>query len=116
MLPATVPLPGRIESRAAWPSTDPSAGAWCDGVRGRVTGSLTLDPSAWLISIEAKRQKAVDAPGERSGGSHDARVVHADVLEQLIEFHVLLRVGRKQVVIMHPGDCKHRLPVAFCVI
>ena len=74
MLPATVPLPGRIESRAAWPSTDPSAGAWCDGVRGRVTGSLTLDPSAWLISIEAKRQKAVDAPGERSGGSHDARV------------------------------------------
>lgn len=48
--------------------------------------------------------------------SHHAGVVDADVLEQLVEFDVLLGVRGKEVVIVHAGDRENRLAVALCVV
>ena len=48
--------------------------------------------------------------------AHAARVIDADVGEQLVEFHVLLRMGLRQIVKLHPRDRQNRLAVQFRVV
>ena len=49
-------------------------------------------------------------------GTHDARVVLADVYEEAVELDVLLRVGADQVVIGQSGDREHGLAVELGVV
>jgi hypothetical protein len=48
--------------------------------------------------------------------THDTRVVNGDVHEYLVEFHVLLRMGVNQVVILQARDGQNRLAVKLRVV
>ena len=48
--------------------------------------------------------------------SHDARVVDADIHEQLVELHILLGVGGHEVVILQAGNGEHRCAVELGVV
>ncbi len=50
------------------------------------------------------------------GRAHDPVVVDADVDEQLVEFHVLLRVRVDKIVELQAGDGQHGLAVELCVV
>ena len=49
-------------------------------------------------------------------GTHHSLVEHGDVLEEFVEFHVLLGEGADQIVIVHAGDRQHRLAVQLGVV
>jgi hypothetical protein len=49
-------------------------------------------------------------------GTHDPRVVHAHVHEQLVEFDILLGVGMQKIVELQAGYREDRLTVELCVI
>src|SRR3546814_1534860 len=50
------------------------------------------------------------------GWSHDARVVHADVHEELVQLDILLGVGIKEVMELQAGDREHRNAVELRVV
>lgn len=48
--------------------------------------------------------------------AHDAVVVYRYVHEQFVEFHILLRPGVDQIVIVQAGNRKHRLAVELSIV
>ena len=50
------------------------------------------------------------------GRPHDADAVLRHVREDLVQLDILLRTGPNQIVIGHPGDGEHRLPIQLRVI
>ena len=50
------------------------------------------------------------------GRAHDAVVVDADVLKQLVELDILLRQGADQVVVLQARDGEHRLAIELGVV
>ena len=49
-------------------------------------------------------------------GSHDARTIHSDIFENLIEVDILLGVRVDQIVEVVPGDGQDRLAVHFGIV
>ena len=100
---------------------------------GHMPGDISLAPSIAfgfdfkLLEVDGNAEVRDAAIGQRGAAgqfrdilhvrrAHAARVVYADVLEQLVELHVLLRARVCEIVKLHARDGEHRLPVQFGVV
>ena len=106
------------------------AGAAREYVRGVMRDvALGAQPAADLLFLNVHWQcdvrHAVVGQSRATGqvgyvfhmsGAHDTGVVDANVLENLVEFDVLLCEGADQVVIRQPCNCEHGGAIELCVI
>ena len=90
---------------------------------------LGLLLSREILFLQIRRERNVRHAAATDGGAarqvdqaldvrrtHDSLVEHGHILEQLVQFHILLGQRPDQIVEMHAGDRQHRLAVQLRVV